>query len=342
MPLLIQSKPTRRELNQAGIVRQTILIGIVLIALFGIFSFYRLEAGRSASSAPEIRSGLAGYCLDDHHDGKPPDAVVDTWACDGTAAQNWAVSGNAIKHDNTGCLAVQGNGKASGDKVVLNACDGAPGQVWTIDLGGFENPNSGLCLNVPAWKTNQPLIVYTCDDLSQLNEAWSAGTWASGNGSRASCNTGTEGQLVACYAEQQWAAWQTGSPSHKTLLADYTDGNGYEQWCADFVSYVYREAGYPFVGGERDGWDEYDANNIQNMGFTLHQAGNYDPKPGDVAFFDYPGGHVEIVVAGGKHPTFVYGDSGATDPTTGNGEMNEDSLTSDGSAGQVTYYLSPM
>jgi hypothetical protein len=48
-----------------------------------------------------------------------------------------------------------------------------------------------------------------------------------------------------------------------------------------------------------------------------------------------------VVVKGGVDPTFIYGDSGTVDPATNDGDMNEDMLTSDGSTGQVTYYLSP-
>jgi len=62
---------------------------------------------------------------------------------------------------------------------------------------------------------------------------------------------------VACYAAKEWAAWQAPGSNHNALLNVYADGNGYEEWCADFISYVYKEAGYPFSGGERDGWDEY-------------------------------------------------------------------------------------
>jgi hypothetical protein len=155
------------------------------------------------------------------------------------------------------------------------------------------------------------------------------------------CNVGTKGDQVACYAKRQWAAWQSGSAIHEALLTDYTQGNTNEEWCADFVSYVYKEAGFPFENGERNNWDEYNANNVQYMGFTLHPAGSYLPRPGDVAYFNYPGGHVEIVVSGGTHPTFVYGDAGTIDPATGNGDMTENSFTSDGTAGQVVYYLSP-
>jgi len=78
------------------------------------------------------------------------------------------------------------------------------------------------------------------------------------------------------------------------------------------------------------------------MGFTQHYANTgYIPKTGDVAYFNYNGGHVEIVVSGGSKPTFVYGNSATIDPTTGNGEMEANTETSDGSLGQLVYYLSP-
>lgn len=322
-------------------MRRIILIGMIFIVLFIVVDVFKLVAAKATSSMPEIRSGLAGYCLDDHHDGQAGNAEVDAWACNGSAAQNWTVTGDTIKHGSTGCLDERGNGKTQDDRIVLNKCNGSAGQAWTVDLGGFENPASGLCLTVPGNKIGKQLLAEPCGTLSEPNEAWAADTWSNNDASTSSCTTGNKGEQVACYAEKQWTAWQANSPSHKTLLTDYTDGNGYEQWCADFVSYVYKEAGYPFAAGERDGWDEYDANNIQNMGFTMHPASSYTPQPGDVAFFDYPGGHVELVVSGGSHPTFIYGDSGTTDPTTGNGDMNKDMLTNDGSAGQVTYYLSP-
>ncbi|HTB49175.1 MAG TPA: ricin-type beta-trefoil lectin domain protein [Verrucomicrobiae bacterium] len=327
--------------SQAGFIRQVILFSVVLIVALSAVGVYRSVATQASSAIPEIRSNTTRYCVDDYHNGSGPNALVDTWTCNGSSAQSWTFTGSAIKHGAARCLGVQNNGGNQGAAAVLNTCNGSPGQGWTIDLGGFENPSSGLCLTASADKDKAPLVISTCDNLSQPDEAWATTTWSDTASSATACNTGTEGQKVACYAEQQWSAWQSSSSVHQALLTDYTDGNSYEQWCADFVSYVYKEAGYPFTGGERDGWDEYDANNIQNMGLTLHPASGYTPSPGDVAFFNYPGGHVEIVATGGTHPTFIYGDSGTTDPSTGNGDMNEDSLTSDGSAGQVAYYLSP-
>ena len=125
-------------------------------------------------------------------------------------------------------------------------------------------------------------------------------------------------------------------------MTGYTDGAPYEEWCADFVSYIYKEAGYPFTGGETNGWDENNANKIQFMGFVKHDPANYTPKPGDVGYFNYNGGHVEIVISGGAHPTFIYGNSATIDPTTGNGQMESNTIVQDGSLGHLVYYLSPI
>lgn len=323
---------------------KVITICVVLIVLLVGTDIYRGVAINSPTSTPEVRSAIAGYCLDDHHDGKGINVTVDLWTCNGTAAQNWITTANTIKRSDNYCLGVLNNGKSQGDKIVSNTCNKSPGQQWTVDLGGYQNPSSGLCLDTPSSKDGTQLILSSCNNLSELNESWAADIWTDSDGSFPNCNTiSQEGPRVACYAEYQWQTWQSEPSLHGALLNDYSDGNAYEEWCADFISYVYMEAGYPFSTGERgtNGWDEYNANNLQYTGLVMHSAAGYTPKAGDVAFFDYPGGHVEIVYKGGKNPIFVYGDSGTVDPNTNNGDMNEDMLTSDGSTGQVTYYLSP-
>jgi hypothetical protein len=186
-------------------------------------------------------------------------------------------------------------------------------------------------------------VLASCKYLTEPSETWVAATWHAhdAQGAVVTCMTGSEGDRVACQAAKQWVIWQAGAVQHTTLLNEYSDGNGYEEWCADFVSYVYKAAGYPFDQGERQGWDEYVADAVQYENFTYHPAGSYIPQPGDVAYFNYPGGHVEIVVIGGVNPLFIYGDSGTTDPSTRNGDMAENSITNDPAEGQVLYYLSP-
>ena len=328
-------QPPLHTLDQKGATHRIMTWALVFVLCFGIILTFRSVTSHAAGVSSDIKSGIAGYCLDDHDSIATNGAQVDAWGCNGSSAQDWTISAGAIQHDDNLCLAVADNGTTVGDSIILRTCDQEAGQVWLRDKGGFENPNSGLCLSIPNSKTGQQLVVASCSYLSQDYEVWTSDM-------KSTCVVGTKGGEVACEAEQDWTQWQSGTPSHETLLGNYTDGAPYEEWCADFVSYVYKQAGTPFTGGETNGWDENIASNIQNMGFTIHPASShYDPQPGDIAYFDYAGGHVEIVVSGGPTPTFVYGNSATIDPTTGNGEMEANTITSKGSEGQVVYYLSP-
>lgn len=80
----------------------------------------------------------------------------------------------------------------------------------------------------------------------------------------------------------------------------YTDGRC-EAWCADFVSWVYKEAGYPFTGGSSGGWRIAGGAALQGYFATneiFFTPGGKDPQPGDVIGFKASGsitGHVGIV-----------------------------------------------
>jgi hypothetical protein len=322
--------------HQTGSIRSLLLLAIVVIGGFMVVT--RISESHVAADSPKIMSGISGYCLDDHNNSLLAGSAVNLRKCNDSTAQNWTVTPTSIMHDSSHCLAVNQNASSSGSSVVLNSCSAASGQVWLHQKGGYENPNSGLCLSAPATKKAGPISMTSCANLADTRTLWIA--TAEQPTSATSCN-GSEGAKVACTAAAEWTAWQADHANHTALLTAYTDGASYEEWCADFVSYVYKQAGYPFTGGETDGWNENIADNIQNMGFTKHMASSgYLPKAGDVAYFDYSGGHVEIVVSGGKTPTFIYGNSGTIDPTTGNGQMAANTITSD-QDGQVTYYLSP-
>jgi hypothetical protein len=301
---------------------------VFILVVFAVIGTFKSVAGHANAGGGVIRSAVSGYCLDDSNNGSKPSSIVDTYNCNDTEAQAWAIDGVSVKHGNL-CMSAGNQGK-----IVLDGCVAGANQAWLKDYNGFLNPDSGKCLSLPNGKTGEQLTLSDCSGLSSQSESWV---------SKApySCNESTPGEKIACSAIAQWSSWNSTGADHNALLNTYTDGAPYEEWCADFVSYIYKQAGYPFTGGETDGWDENNANNIQNLGFTQHEPNNYQPQPGDVAYFNYDGGHVEIVVSGGAKPTFIYGNSGKVDPATGNGNMAANTLTQDGSSGQLVSYLSP-
>lgn len=92
----------------------------------------------------------------------------------------------------------------------------------------------------------------------------------------------------------------------------YSNGQQ-EPWCANFVSWCFRQAGHPLPGNqEAIGSCDTMAAELRARG-ALFQSGERTPQPGDVIFFGQPGDytHVGIVerVEGGKVYT-VEGNSG--------------------------------
>lgn len=68
----------------------------------------------------------------------------------------------------------------------------------------------------------------------------------------------------------------------------YTD-NHLEYWCADFVSWVYKQAGTPFTGGASGGWRIPGVPGLrawfQKNGTYTPNSGSVKPKPGDVYIY---------------------------------------------------------
>lgn len=99
----------------------------------------------------------------------------------------------------------------------------------------------------------------------------------------------------------------------------YSDNND-ENWCADYVSWVFRQAGKPFTGGSSGGWriagtstmrDWFKTNGTWIDNTAANRASN-PPLPGDVIVYIH--GHVNIVVSvSGTSAKIVGGNQGNND-----------------------------
>jgi hypothetical protein len=164
--------------------------------------------------------------------------------------------------------------------------------------------------------------------------------------SNASAGLSTVRQNVVCLAEQELALWssQPGYPHpafSETGYLKYTQ-NRREEWCADFVSWLYHESNYPLQTG--DNWSIPYVPNIEilgetNLNFHWHPTGSgYAPKPGDMAIH-YNGGHVNIFISSSNGVnTYIGGDQGSG-PYPG-GSIVSTEVGTDASLG-VDGYVSP-
>ncbi len=126
-------------------------------------------------------------------------------------------------------------------------------------------------------------------------------------------------QKVVCLAQAELRLWNADlmTPGFRSNSDDsyskYSQ-NQDELWCADFVSWIYKQAGYP-IGRSDTNWRVSSVKSIKDVGhnknekFHYHDI-RYTPRPGDIAIhLQGTTSHVNIVTAveGGKI-TLIGGD----------------------------------
>lgn len=155
-------------------------------------------------------------------------------------------------------------------------------------------------------------------------------------------------QKVVCIAEQELAKWTPPGPIPRLKYLTYSDG-AEEEWCADFASWVYNQAGYPFTGGVSGGWRlpavlSIEAIGVAGQKFHWHPEAGYTPKPGDLVIHRKGDSHVNIVVSvSGNVVNMVGGDQGSGPYGGPNSASVVSKATSHGGflGGDISGYVSP-
>ena len=130
--------------------------------------------------------------------------------------------------------------------------------------------------------------------------------------------SGEIGNRIVEVAKRELAAHGNQCPTGSECMLRYSDGAN-EAWCADFVSWVLKEAGSPYTGGTSGGWRQPGVSGSRawfEKNGEFHLKAGYTPKPGDIQINQegdptYPD-HVAIVVAvNGNMATIIGGNDGS-------------------------------
>lgn len=111
-------------------------------------------------------------------------------------------------------------------------------------------------------------------------------------------------QRIVTLARQEYAKKPV---SYDAAVLTYTQGVS-EPWCADFASWIFKQAGQPFSNPNSGSWRIPGVYTLQDYFQTSRryvQAGSYVPKTGDVAIYHAGEGHTNIVLSvhGGQMTT---------------------------------------
>lgn len=239
------------------------------------------------------------------------------------------------------------DGNNDGKKDPQNIFDGAAGAANYVAHNGAttDKPpaswqNAIFAYNHAQWYVDAVMMYYNfynSGGTSGGNATPSSNAPPTAGASQAGCagapiNCGGDGQTqtgvrakVVCLAQAELAIWNAkggppGGPAE--YCKKYINGLGQsggrpdgscEEWCADFTSWIFNQAGYPL---QQPNWRISFVDNIRLVGvaggkFTFKTTG-YTPQPGDIALHENQGSsHVNIVVAvNGDTVTMIGGDQG--------------------------------
>jgi lysophospholipase L1-like esterase len=128
----------------------------------------------SSPPSGQVRSGIAGKCLDAKGGSSADGTPADIWTCNGSAGQTWSALSDGTLRTLGKCLDATGKGTANGTKIEIWSCNGGANQQWQPYNGGYRNPVSGRCLDDPNLSTadGTQLVLWDCN--GGANQKWTA------------------------------------------------------------------------------------------------------------------------------------------------------------------------
>lgn len=115
----------------------------------------------------------SGICMDANGGSSVNGTVIQIWACNGGAAQDWAYNSNdktlRPTYNLNLCITYQGKGV----QLVLWTCDGSTARQWTRgDDGSFRSVASNYCIDDSNWGTANGSVIASWDCNGATAQTW--------------------------------------------------------------------------------------------------------------------------------------------------------------------------
>ncbi|WP_170154255.1 LamG-like jellyroll fold domain-containing protein [Actinoplanes italicus] len=201
---------------------------------------------------------VAGKCLDLNGGASADGTAVQSWACNGSIAQNWQLvpvgtdfSKYTIRAFNK-CLTPAGGATANGTKLTLWTCNGDTSQQWQASAGRLYNLKSQRCLDIPNGSGNNGIDLTLWDCNTTVAQGWlpslTSNTKVNDDKWHHAVLT-TNGKNQTLYVDGAKAQSSTGSTDmNPNTTARYTLGAGYVEGAPANFYYVDSAATSYFSG----------------------------------------------------------------------------------------------
>ncbi|WP_372495235.1 beta-1,3-glucanase family protein [Micromonospora phytophila] len=131
--------------------------------------------GNPGAAVP-VLSNWNNKCIDVPNSAFVDRAQLQMWGCNGTNAQKWTFTGNAVQSQNNKCMDVDGGATGNGAVVQLYTCNGTGAQQFTLNAAGdLVNLQANRCVDIKDWNGGDGAKLQLWDCAGTANQKWRKG-----------------------------------------------------------------------------------------------------------------------------------------------------------------------
>ncbi|MEU4238071.1 family 16 glycosylhydrolase [Actinoplanes sp. NPDC026619] len=146
---------------------QTMLVDYVRV------SAWNSDNGGGTTTGNALKSNFSGRCIDIPAANPVDGARLQTYDCNGSAAQSWAANSDGTLRALGKCMDPAGGALTNGTPIQLATCNGNPVQRFTLSAAGdLVNVSANKCVDIKDWNSANGAALQLWDCGGTTNQKW--------------------------------------------------------------------------------------------------------------------------------------------------------------------------
>ncbi|WP_442933282.1 ricin-type beta-trefoil lectin domain protein [Micromonospora psammae] len=140
--------------------------------ILGVYGLSLVTTG----GGERIISNWNNRCVDVPNSNFADGVPLQTWTCNGTAAQAWTLTGGTLRTQNNKCMDVAWGSTANGAAIQIVTCSGNPAQQFVLSpAGDLVNPQADKCVDIRDWNNSDGARLQLWECTGGANQKWRRG-----------------------------------------------------------------------------------------------------------------------------------------------------------------------
>ncbi|WFE40948.1 ricin-type beta-trefoil lectin domain protein [Micromonospora sp. WMMD998] len=143
--------------------------------ILGAYGLNLVTTG-GGGAGTRIISNWNNKCIDVPNSNFSDGVPLQTWNCNGTAAQSWTFTGGSLRTQNNKCMDVAWGSRDNGAVIQIANCSGNAAQQFVLSAAGdLVNPQANKCVDIKDWNGNDGARLHLWECGGTANQKWRTG-----------------------------------------------------------------------------------------------------------------------------------------------------------------------